>query len=87
MANLFTNYEKLTDNLKTLERAKNINKEMYMLTLQDFKAGKSPLIAVFGMKTAEIMASVAHKNAEIDLLIQRYNLNKVVGSIHNTNIR
>ena len=87
VANLFTNYDKLTANLKTLERAKNINKEMYMLTLQDFKAGKSPLIAVFGMKTAEIMASVAHKNAELDVLIQRYNLNKVVGSIHNTNIR
>lgn len=87
VANLFTNYDKLNENLKTLERAKNINKEMYMLTLQDFKAGKSPLIAVFGMKTAEIMSEVAHKNAQIDVLVQRYNLNKVVGSIHNSNIR
>jgi len=87
VANLFTNYEKLAENLKTLERAMNINKEMYMLTLQDFKAGKSPLIAVFGMKTAEIMSEVAYKNALIDVKVQRYNLNKVVGTIHNNQIR
>jgi outer membrane protein TolC len=85
--NLFINHDKLTANLKTLERANAVNKEMYMLTLQDFKAGKSPLIAVFGMKTAEIMSEVALKNAKLDVLIQRYNLNKVVGSIHNPNIK
>lgn len=85
--NLFLNHSKLNGNLKTLERANAVNKEMYMLTLQDFKAGKSPLIAVFGMKTAEIMSEVALKNARLDVLIQRYNLNKVVGSIHNPNIR
>ena len=60
-----------------------INSELYTLTLTDYKAGKSPLMAVFGMKTAEIMAKTALENAKMDLLVQRYTLNKMIGSIHN----
>ena len=69
-------------NLKTLERSNKINKEMYALTLQDFKAGNSPLLAVFSMKTAEINSEVAVKNAKLDLLLQRYNIHKLIGSIN-----
>ena len=58
-----------------------INEEMYMLVLQDFKAGNSPLIAVFGMKPAHIMSQVAYANAQIDLLTTRFQLHKVLGLV------
>lgn len=84
--NIFMNYEKLKDNIATLERTAKINQEMYTLTLKEYSAGKSPLIAVFGMKTASIMAETGLKNAQIDVLIQRFNLHKIIGSIHNPNM-
>jgi len=80
---IFFNYSKLKSNIATLERTLLINSELYTLTLTDYKAGKSPLMAVFGMKTAEIMAKTALENAKMDLLVQRYTLNKMIGSIHN----
>ena len=52
-----------------------------MFTLQDFKAGNSPIIAVFGMKTTHIMSEVAYQNAQIDLLVARYQLHKVLGLV------
>ena len=47
----------------------------------DFEAGNSPIIAVFGMKTTHIMSEVAYQNAQIDLLIARYQLHKVLGLV------
>jgi len=54
---------------------------MYALTLEDFKAGNSPIMAVFGMKTSYIMSEVAYQNAQIDLLVARYQLHKVLGLV------
>ena len=79
--NAWNNYVLIEKNLKTLKRTTEINKEMYILTLQDFKAGNSPIIAVFGMKTTHIMSEVAHQNAQIDLLVARYQLHKVLGLV------
>ena len=55
---------------------------MYQLTLADFKAGNSPIMAVFGMKTAHIMSEVAYQNAQIDWQISRYQLHKVLGLVN-----
>ena len=55
---------------------------MYNLTLADYKAGNSPIMAVFGMKTAHIMSEVAYKNAIVDHLIARYQLHKVLGLVN-----
>ena len=79
--NAWNNYVLVEKNLETLKRTVEINKEMYALTLEDFKAGNSPIIAVFGMKTAHIMSEVAYQNAQIDLLIARYQLHKVLGLV------
>jgi adhesin transport system outer membrane protein len=79
--NAWNNYILIEKNLETLKRTTEINKEMYALTLQDFKAGNSPIIAVFGMKTTHIMSEVAYQNAQIDLLIARYQLHKVLGLV------
>jgi len=79
--NAWNNYVLVEKNLETLKRTVEINKEMYALTLEDFKAGNSPIIAVFGMKTAYIMSEVAYQNAQIDLLIARYQLHKVLGLV------
>ena len=79
--NAWNNYVLIEKNLKTLKGTTEINKEMYMLTLQDFKAGNSPIIAVFGMKTTHIMSEVAYQNAQIDLLVARYQLHKVLGLV------
>ena len=79
--NAWNNYVLVEKNLETLKRTVEINKEMYALTLEDFKAGNSPIIAVFGMKTAHIMTEVAYQNAQIDLLIARYQLHKVLGLV------
>jgi len=72
--NAWNNYVLVEKNLETLKRTTEINKEMYALTLEDFKAGNSPIMAVFGMKTTHIMSNVAYQNAQIDLLIARYQL-------------
>ena len=79
--NAWNNYVLVEKNLEILKRTVEINKEMYALTLEDFKAGNSPIIAVFGMKTAHIMSEVAYQNAQIDLLIARYQLHKVLGLV------
>ena len=79
--NAWNNYILVEKNLETLKRTVEINKEMYALTLEDFKAGNSPIIAVFGMKTSYIMSEVAYQNAQIDLLIARYQLHKVLGLV------
>lgn len=79
---LWINFKDMQKNLKTLERSNSISKEMYALTLQDFQAGNSPLLSVFSMKTAEINSEVAVKNAKLDLLLQRYNIHKLIGSIN-----
>ena len=79
--NAWNNYVLVEKNLEILKRNMEINGEMYMLVLQDFKAGNSPLIAVFGMKTAHIMSEVAYANAKIDLLTTRYQLHKVLGLV------
>jgi adhesin transport system outer membrane protein len=79
--NAWNNYVLVEKNLETLKRTVEINKEMYALTLEDFKAGNSPIIAVFGMKTSYIMSEVAYQNAQIDLLIARYQLHKVLGLV------
>ena len=79
--NAWNNYILIEKNLETLKRTTEINKEMYALTLQDFKAGNSPIIAVFGMKTTHIMSEVAYQNAQVDLLIARYQLHKVLGLV------
>ena len=79
--NAWNNYVLVEKNLETLKRTVEINKEMYALTLEDFKAGNSPIMAVFGMKTSYIMSKVAYQNAQIDLLIARYQLHKVLGLV------
>tara|TARA_R110002020_G_scaffold10125_4_gene39251 strand:+ start:679 stop:2403 length:1725 start_codon:yes stop_codon:yes gene_type:complete len=79
--NAWNNYVLVEKNLETLKRTVEINKEMYALTLEDFEAGNSPIIAVFGMKTTHIMSEVAYQNAQIDLLIARYQLHKVLGLV------
>ena len=79
--NAWNNYVLVEKNLETLKRTTEINKEMYALTLEDFKAGNSPIMAVFGMKTTHIMSNVAYQNAQIDLLIARYQLHKVLGLV------
>jgi adhesin transport system outer membrane protein len=80
--NAWNNYVLVEKNLATLERTVEINQEMYTLTLADFKAGNSPIMAVFGMKTAHLMSEVALKNADIDLLQARYQLHKVLGLVN-----
>ena len=79
--NAWNNYVLVEKNLETLKRTVEINKEMYSLTLEDFKAGNSPIMAVFGMKTTHIMSEVAYQNAQIDFLIARYQLHKVLGLV------
>jgi len=79
--NAWNNYILVEKNLETLKRTVEINKEMYALTLEDFKAGNSPIMAVFGMKTSYIMSGVAYQNAQIDLLVARYQLHKVLGLV------
>jgi adhesin transport system outer membrane protein len=79
--NAWNNYVLVEKNLETLKRTVEINKEMYALTLEDFKAGNSPIIAVFGMKTTHIMSEIAYQNAQIDLLVARYQLHKVLGLV------
>jgi adhesin transport system outer membrane protein len=80
--NSWNNYVLVEKNLETLKRTVEINNEMYQLTLADFKAGNSPIMAVFGMKTAHIMSEVAYKNALIDWQIARYQLHKVLGLVN-----
>ena len=80
--NAWNNYVLVEKNLETLKRTVEINNEMYQLTLADFKAGNSPIMAVFGMKTAHIMSEVAYKNALIDWQIARYQLHKVLGLVN-----
>ena len=79
--NSWNNYVLVEKNLATLKRTVEINDEMYKLTLADFQAGNTPIMAVFGMKTAHIMSEVAYANAQIDLLIARYQLHKVLGLV------
>ena len=79
--NAWNNYVLVEKNLETLKRTVEINDEMYKLTLADFQAGNSPIMAVFGMKTAHIMSEVAYANANIDLQIARYQLHKVLGLV------
>ena len=79
--NAWNNYVLVEKNLETLKRTVEINDEMYKLTLADFQAGNSPIMAVFGMKTAHIMSEVAYDNAKIDLQIARYQLHKVLGLV------
>jgi len=55
---------------------------MYQLTLADFKAGNTPIMAVFGVKTALIMSEVAYANAQLDLTIARYQLHKLLGLVN-----
>ena len=80
--NAWNNYVLVEKNLETLKRTVEINDEMYKLTLADFQAGNSPIMAVFGMKTAHLMAEVAYQNAQIDLQIARYQLHKVLGLVN-----
>ena len=80
--NAWNNYVLVEKNLATLKRTVEINNEMYQLTLADFKAGNSPIMSVFGMKTAHIMSEVAYKNALIDWQIARYQLHKVLGLVN-----
>ena len=80
--NSWNNYVLVEKNLTTLKRTVEINDEMYKLTLADFQAGNTPIMAVFGMKTAHIMSEVAYANAQIDLLIARYQLHKVLGLVN-----
>ena len=79
--NAWNNYVLVEKNLETLKRTVEINDEMYKLTLADFQAGNSPIMAVFGMKTAHLMSEVAYQNAQIDLQIARYQLHKVLGLV------
>jgi adhesin transport system outer membrane protein len=79
--NAWNNYVLVEKNLATLKRTVEINDEMYKLTLADFQAGNSPIMAVFGMKTAHIMSEVAYANALIDWQIARYQLHKVLGLV------
>jgi outer membrane protein TolC len=80
--NAWNNYVLVEKNLQTLKRTVEINQEMYKLTLADFQAGNSPIMAVFGMKTAHLMSEVAYKNAQIDWQIARYQLHKVLGLVN-----
>ena len=80
--NAWNNYVLVEKNLATLKRTVEINNEMYQLTLADFKAGNSPIMSVFGMKTAHIMSEVAYKNAQIDWQIARYQLHKLLGLVN-----
>jgi adhesin transport system outer membrane protein len=79
--NAWNNYVLVEKNLQTLKRTVEINDEMYKLTLADFQAGNSPIMAVFGMKTAHLMSEVAYLNAQIDWQIARYQLHKVLGLV------
>jgi len=79
--NAWNNYVLVEQNLETLKRTVEINDEMYKLTLADFQAGNSPIMAVFGMKTAHLMSEVAYANAQIDWMIARYQLHKVLGLV------
>ena len=79
--NAWNNYVLVEKNLETLKRTVEINQEMYKLTLADFQAGNSPIMAVFGMKTAALMSEVAYLNAQVDLLQARYQLHKVLGLV------
>ena len=79
--NAWNNYVLVEKNLQTLKRTVEINDEMYKLTLADFQAGNSPIMAVFGMKTAHLMSEVAYQNAQIDYMIARYQLHKVLGLV------
>ena len=80
--NAWNNYVLVEKNLETLKRTVEINDEMYKLTLADFQAGNSPIMAVFGMKTAHLMSEVAYQNAQIDWQIARYQLHKVLGLVN-----
>ena len=80
--NAWNNYVLVEKNLETLERTVEINDEMYKLTLADFQAGNSPIMAVFGMKTAHLMSEVAYANAKIDWLMSRFQLHKVLGLVN-----
>ena len=80
--NAWNNYVLVEKNLATLKRTVEINEEMYKLTLADFQAGNSPIMAVFGMKTAALMSEVAYLNAQVDLLQARYQLHKVLGLVN-----
>jgi outer membrane protein TolC len=80
--NAWNNYVLVEKNLVTLKRTVEINEEMYKLTLADFQAGNSPIMAVFGMKTAALMSEVAFLNAQVDLLQARYQLHKVLGLVN-----
>ena len=79
--NAWNNYVLVEKNLETLKRTVEINDEMYKLTLADFQAGNSPIMAVFGMKTAHLMSEVAYANAQIDWQMARYQLHKVLGLV------
>jgi len=80
--NSWNNFVLVEKNLKTLKRTVEINQEMYQLTLADFKAGNTPIMAVFGVKTALIMSEVAYANAQLDLTIARYQLHKLLGLVN-----
>jgi len=79
--NAWNNYVLVEKNLETLKRTVEINDKMYKLTLADFQAGNSPIMAVFGMKTAHLMSEVAYANAQIDWQMARYQLHKVLGLV------
>ena len=79
--NAWNNYVLVEKNLANSESTVEINDEMYKLTLADFQAGNSPIMAVFGMKTAHLMSEVAYLNAQIDWQIARYQLHKVLGVV------
>ncbi len=79
--NAWNNYVLVEKNLETLKRTVEINEEMYQLTLADYQAGNSPIMAVFGMKTAHLMSEVAYLNAQIDWQMARYQLHKVLGLV------
>ena len=80
--NAWNNYVLVEKNLATLKRTVEINDEMYKLTLADFQAGNTPIMAVFGMKTAHLMSEIAYDNAKLDWLIARYQLHKVLGQVN-----
>ena len=80
--NAWNNYVLVEKNLETLKRTVEINDEMYKLTLNDFQAGNSPIMAVFGMKTAHLMSEVAYENAKLDWMIARFQLHKVLGQVN-----
>jgi len=80
--NAWNNHVLVEKNLKTLKRTVEINDEMYKLTLADYQAGNSPIMAVFSMKTAHLMSEIAYDNAKLDWLIARYQLHKVLGQVN-----